>query len=74
MVQNTSPNTNQKKLCQVTVAHVCNPRYSRGRDQEDHSSKLQRPYLEKKPTTAGQWQLTPVILTTQEAEIRKISV
>jgi hypothetical protein len=24
---------------QVPVAHTCNPRYSGGRDQEDHGSK-----------------------------------
>jgi hypothetical protein len=26
-------------LCQVLVAHACNPNYSGDRDQEDHSSK-----------------------------------
>jgi hypothetical protein len=37
----------------VPVAHTCNPSYSGGRDQEDHSSKpalancSMRPYLEK---------------------------
>jgi hypothetical protein len=25
--------------CHVSVAHACNPSYSGGRDQEDHSSK-----------------------------------
>jgi hypothetical protein len=27
------------KLGWVLVAHTCNPSYSEGRDQEDHSSK-----------------------------------
>jgi hypothetical protein len=27
-------------LSWVLVAHICNPSYSGGRDQEDHSSKL----------------------------------
>jgi hypothetical protein len=41
------------------VAHVCNPSYSRGRDQEDRSSKparensFTRPYLEKPFTKIG---------------------
>jgi hypothetical protein len=30
---------NKRKLSQVLVAHACNPSYSAGRDQEDHSSK-----------------------------------
>jgi hypothetical protein len=29
-----------KKMSQATVAYACNPNYSRGRDQEDYSSKL----------------------------------
>jgi hypothetical protein len=39
--------------CQTLVTHTCNPSYSGGRDQEDHSSKpvpansSVRPYLEK---------------------------
>jgi hypothetical protein len=28
-----------KKISQAPVAHACNPSYSGGRDQEDHSSK-----------------------------------
>jgi hypothetical protein len=41
------------------VAHTCNPSYSGGRDQEDHSLKLipgkqfMRPYLEKNPSKKG---------------------
>jgi hypothetical protein len=27
------------KVCQVLVAHTCNPSYSEGRDEEDHSSR-----------------------------------
>jgi hypothetical protein len=30
----------KKKKSQVPMAHACNPRYSGGRDQEDHSLKL----------------------------------
>jgi hypothetical protein len=26
-------------VCQVSMAHICSPSYSGGRDQEDHSSK-----------------------------------
>jgi hypothetical protein len=43
----------------VLVAHVCNPSYSGGRDQEDQGSKpalvnrLLRPYLEKHFTKIG---------------------
>jgi hypothetical protein len=43
------------------VAHVCNPSYSGGRDQEDRSSKparannSARPYLEKSFTKKGWW-------------------
>jgi hypothetical protein len=45
-----------QKISQVLVAHACNPSYSGGRDQEDHSSKparansLQDP-ISKKPIT-----------------------
>jgi hypothetical protein len=28
-----------KNYCQALVAHACNPSYSGGRGQEDHSSK-----------------------------------
>jgi hypothetical protein len=28
-----------RSYSQVPVAHACNPRYSGGRDQEDHGSK-----------------------------------
>jgi hypothetical protein len=31
--------TENNKACQVPVAHVCNPSYSGGRDQEDRGSK-----------------------------------
>jgi hypothetical protein len=35
-----TPSIYKKKIySQVLVAHACNPSYSRGRDQEDHSSK-----------------------------------
>jgi hypothetical protein len=34
-----SSENNKKKMSWVLVAHTCNPSYSRGRDQEDHSSK-----------------------------------
>jgi hypothetical protein len=43
----------------VPVAHACHPSYSRGRDQEDHSSKpaqansSERPYLEEPFTKIG---------------------
>jgi hypothetical protein len=43
-------------LGQVLVAHICNPSYSGGRDQEDCGSKLaranssSRPYTEKNPS------------------------
>jgi hypothetical protein len=43
------------------VAHACNPIYSGGRDQEDHSSKptqtnsSTRPYLEKALSKNGWW-------------------
>jgi hypothetical protein len=42
-------------IIQVPVAHICNPRYSGGRDQEDHSLKpVQansfKPYLNFKNT------------------------
>jgi hypothetical protein len=43
-------------LCQAPVAHACNPSYSRGRDQEDHSSKpvqadsLRDPISKKNPS------------------------
>jgi hypothetical protein len=49
--------SNIKTSGQVPAAHVCNPSYSEGRDQEDGSSKqawgkyFMRPYLEKKPNT-----------------------
>jgi hypothetical protein len=40
---------------QALVAHACNPSYSGGRDQEEHSLKpgkyLVRPYLKKKKIT-----------------------
>jgi hypothetical protein len=42
--------------CWMPVARACDPTYSGGRDQEDHSSKpaqansSTRPYLEKKPS------------------------
>jgi hypothetical protein len=45
-----------KKQCWAPVAHTCNPSYSGGRDQENHSSKASlgklftRPYLKKKKT------------------------
>jgi hypothetical protein len=29
----------KKKISWALVAHVCNPSYSGGRDQEDHSSR-----------------------------------
>jgi hypothetical protein len=32
----------ERKRSQVVVAHACNPSYSRGRDQEDFSSKPAR--------------------------------
>jgi hypothetical protein len=44
----------EMKVCQVPVAHACNPSYSGGSDQEDHGLKPAwanssvRPYLEKK--------------------------
>jgi hypothetical protein len=31
---------NIKIISQAPVAHACNPNYSGGRDQEDHSAKL----------------------------------
>jgi hypothetical protein len=38
-------------LSQALVAHTCNPRYSGGRDQEDHSSKPVHKILSwKKPS------------------------
>jgi hypothetical protein len=46
----------KKEWSWASVAHTCNPRYSRGRDQEDCSLKpapgkyFSRPYL-KKPIT-----------------------
>jgi hypothetical protein len=49
----------KKKKSRVLVAHACNPSYSRGRDQEDRSSKpaqankFMRPYLEKPFTKIG---------------------
>jgi hypothetical protein len=56
-----------------------NPAYSEGRDQEDHSSKAAwasrlRDPISKIPNTAGRQWLMPVILATQEAEIRRIVV
>jgi hypothetical protein len=50
---------NIHRQSQVPVAHACNPSYSGGRDQEDHSSKPAqknssvRPYLEKPFTKIG---------------------
>jgi hypothetical protein len=29
----------KRELCQVPVAHTCNPSYSGGKDQEDHGLK-----------------------------------
>jgi hypothetical protein len=40
----------QRCLSWVLVAHICNPSYSGGRDQEDHGSRFElrtRHYLEK---------------------------
>jgi hypothetical protein len=43
----------QENIKPALVAHTCNPRYSGGRDQKDHSSKSAqaklfiRPYLDK---------------------------
>jgi hypothetical protein len=44
------------EMSQVPFAHACNPSYSGGRDQEDHSSKLAwanslRDPISKKPFT-----------------------
>jgi hypothetical protein len=37
VLQLASFKTSKKQLSQVPVAHACNPSYSGGRDQEDHS-------------------------------------
>jgi hypothetical protein len=60
------------------MAHASNLSYSGGRDQEDWSSKPDWANslwdsISKIPNTAGHWCLTPVILATQEAEIRKLT-
>jgi hypothetical protein len=46
----------EKKMsaCWVLVAHACNPSYSGGREQEDHSSK---------PALANSWQ-DPILKKT----------
>jgi hypothetical protein len=49
------------------VAHACNPSYSGGRDQEDHSSKpalgkqFSRPYLEKNPSYKRTDEVSPAV-------------
>jgi hypothetical protein len=49
----------EDNYCQALVAHAYNPRYSGGRDQEDHGSKLAwansswDPILKKKSQKKG---------------------
>jgi hypothetical protein len=64
---------------QSPVAHACHPSHLGGRDHEDLCSKpaqanSSRDYILKIPNTARHWGLTPIMLTTQEAEIRRIEV
>jgi hypothetical protein len=49
-----------KKISRVPVAHTCNPSYSGGSDQEDHSSKPAwanslKDLISKKPFTQKDW-------------------
>jgi hypothetical protein len=39
LIPKPDKDTNKENYCQVPVAHACNPSYSGGRDQEDHSLK-----------------------------------
>jgi hypothetical protein len=56
---NVYTNARKAKKGRALVAHACNPSYSGGRDQEDHSSKpawasiSARPYIKKPFTKIG---------------------
>jgi hypothetical protein len=65
-------------LGRVLVAHACNPSYSGGRDQEDHSSKPSwannlRPYLEKSFTKKGllKWLKVKALISSPSTEKKK---
>jgi hypothetical protein len=42
LIPNMETNKQKQKHSQALVAHTCNPSYSGGRDQEDHSLKPAR--------------------------------
>jgi hypothetical protein len=56
------------------AVHACNPRI--WEEQQDHEFEISLDYIAKpslkKPRFAGPWWLTPIILGTQEAEIKRL--
>jgi hypothetical protein len=61
------------------VAHICNPIYLGGWDPEDCNlrpvqANISWDLMSKITRAAGHWWFTPVILATQEAEMRRIAV